>query len=138
MQVADRRQDLEDVGDRLLDRQRIGRAVIGVAATLEHVVQARAVDELHHDVAGAAVFDEVVDLHDVRMLDLGQESLFGERGDHRVAVAAVEHPLEHDPSIGDLAVGGEIDPTEPAMGEAAGDLVLTGDHFTGRRASARN
>ena len=50
--------------------------------------QADAVDVLHDDVAVAVVLDEVVDLDDVRVLDLGEEPPLGQGGGHGVLVAA--------------------------------------------------
>ena len=125
--MAERREDLEAEGDRLLDRQRVGPAAVGGSPGLEHLPQADAVDVLHDDVAVAVVLDEVVDLDDVRVLDLGQEPALGDGDGHRLLVAAVEQALEHDPASDDLAVAGEVDPAQAAVGEAAADLVLPGD-----------
>ena len=87
------------VGDRLRDRQRVGVPPFAAAALVEDRLQARAADVLHDDVAGAVVLDEVEDLDDVRVLDLGEEAALGERGRHRVVVAGVQQSLEHDPAL---------------------------------------
>ena len=131
MQVAERRQDLEHVRDRLCDRQRVGDAAVGLAPRRQQVLEAQPADVLHDDVARAVALDEVDDLHDVRVLDLGEEQPLGERRRHRLLVAGVQQALQHDPAIGDVAVLREVDPAEAAVGEAADDLVLLGDDLTG-------
>ena len=108
-----------------------GRPPFGPAPTLEHALEAHAVDELHDDVAIAVVLDEVVDLHDVRVLDLGEEPTLGECGSHGVLVAVVEEALQHDPPLGHEVVAGEVDPAQAAVGEASDDLVLAADHRPG-------
>ena len=50
-----------------------------------------------------------------------------------VRVVGVDQALEHDPPIGHVAVAGQVDPTHPAMGQATGDLVLTGNEIIGRQ-----
>ena len=45
----------------------------------------------------------------------------------------VEQPLQDDPPVGHVAVAGEVDPAQPAVGEAAADLVLAGDELAGRQ-----
>ena len=94
---------------------------------LEQLLERGAADVLHHDVAGALVGHEVVDLDDQRVLDLGQELPLGDRGGEGVGVAGVQQALEHHPAVGHVAVAGEVDPAETAVGEAAGDLVLAAD-----------
>ena len=131
MQVAERGQDLEHVRDRHRRRERVGLAAVRVAARGEDLLEAQPADVLHHDVAGALVLDEVEDLHDVRMLDLGQEAALGQRGGHRVVVARVEQSLEHDPAVGHVAVPGEVDPPHAAVGDGADHLVLAGDDDAG-------
>ena len=69
---------------------------------------------------------EVVDPDDVGVLDLRQEPPFGDGGRHGVRVAGVEQALEHHPAVADVAVRGQVDPAEPAVGEAAEHLVLAG------------
>ena len=64
------------------------------------------------------VLDEVVDLHDVRVLDLGEEPALGECGSHGVLVAVVEEALQHDPPLGHEVVAGQVDPAKAAVGEA--------------------
>ena len=131
VQVLERRQDLDDVGDGLVDRQRVVAAARRPHPRLEQRLQRGAADVLHDDVARALVHDEVVDLDDQRVLDLGQELLLGDRGGHGVGVTGVEQALEHDPAAGDVAVAGEVDPAEPAVGDRAGHLVLAADEVAG-------
>ena len=130
-------QHLEAEGDGLLDRQRIGPVAVGPPPVLQHLLEAHAVDVLHDDVAVAVVLDEVVDLDDVGVLDLGEEAALGEGDGHGVLVAAVEQPLEDDPTLGHEVVAGEVDPAQSAVGEAADDLVLAGDEGAGA-SEARN
>ena len=89
---------------------------------------------LHDDVAGVAVLDEVVDLDDVRVFDLGQELAFGHRRRGRRLVLGVEQALQHDPhvaaAVGEVQVLGQIDPSETAVRDTAGHLVLTGHQVT--------
>jgi hypothetical protein len=66
VEVLERRQDLDDIGQRLVRRDRV------VAAGLSHPLfqkrfQRGAADVLHDDVAGVFVRDEVVDLDNVRV-----------------------------------------------------------------------
>ena len=75
--------------------------------------------------------DEVVDLHDQRVLDLGEELPLHDGHRERVLVAGVQQALEHHPAVGHVAVAGQVDPAQPAVGEAAGDLVLVGDQVAG-------
>ena len=124
VEVLERRQQLEDVGERLVDRQRVVGAVVVAHPLLEDLLERPAADVLHDDVAGALVGHEVVDLDDQRVLDLRQELLLGDRRGQRVGVAGVEQALEHHPAVGDVAVAGEVDPAEAAVGDRAGDFVL--------------
>ena len=98
---------------------------------LQQLLQRAAADVLHDDVAGVVVGDEVVDLDDQRVLDLGEELLLGDGGGERVGVAGVEQALQHHPPVGDVAVLREVDPAHAAVGERADDLVLAGDHVAG-------
>ena len=75
--------------------------------------------------------DDVVHLHDEGVFDAGEKLLFGLGGRDRVGVAGVEQAFEHHPSVGDVAVAGEVDPAEPAVGERADDLVLPGHEVAG-------
>ncbi len=125
VQVPEGGQDLQHVGDRLLEGQRVHLAARRGAALLQKVLQRGPAHVLHHDVAGALVLYEVEDLDDVGMLDLGQESPLGHRGLHGVSVTGVEKALEDDPAVGHVAVAGQIDPAEPAVGQAADDFVLS-------------
>jgi hypothetical protein len=98
-----------------------------------HLLEGLAADVLHHDVAGllasrpVGVLHEVVDLHDVGVLDRGQELPLGHSRRHGLGVAAVEQALEHDPAVADVAVAGQVNPAEAAVGHAAEHLVLAGD-----------
>ena len=118
VQVLERGQDLDDEGDRLVDRERVVHAAGRPHPLLEQLLERRAADVLHHDVAGALVRHEVVDLDDERVLDLGEELPLGDGRGERVGVAGVQQALEHDPAVGDVAVAGEVDPAEAAVGEA--------------------
>src|SRR6185436_1842352 len=89
-------------------------------------------DVLHDDVAGALMGDEVVDLDDQRVFDLGQELPLGDGRSQRVGVTGVEQALEDHPAVGDVAVTGQVDPAETTVGEAPGHLVLSADQITGR------
>ena len=131
VQVAERRQDLEHVGDRLRDGQRVGDAAVGLASRGEQILEAQPADVLHDDVARAVALDEVDDLHDVRVLDLGEKQPLGERRRHRLLVAGVQQALQDDPAVGDVAVLREVDPAQAAMREAADDLVLLRDDLAG-------
>ena len=55
---------------------------------------------------------------------------------HRVGVAGVEQALEHHPAVADVAVPGQVDPAEAAVGEAAEHLVLPGDELAGHQLGA--
>jgi len=127
VEVPERRQDLEYVGDRLVDRQGIRNAAVGVAPLLEQILQRRPADVLHDDVARALVLDEIEDLHDVGVLDLGQESAFGQRRRHRVLITGVQQTLEHHPPVRHVVVPGQVDPAQAAVSQAAHHLVLGRD-----------
>ena len=129
MEVLEGREDLDDVGQRLVDRQRVVAARLA-HALLEDRFERRAPDVFHDDVARAVEGHEIVDLDDVRVFDLGEEALFGNRRGQGVRVAGIEQALEDDPAVGDVAVLGEVDPPEAAVGETPGDLVLPGDEVT--------
>ena len=75
--------------------------------------------------------DEVVDLDDQRVLDLGQELLLGDGGAKRVRVAGVQQPLQHDPAVGDVAVAGQVQPAHAAVRQGPHHLVLPGDQVAG-------
>ena len=93
-------------------------AAVARIRSLSSCFSDRAADVLHDDVAGALVRHEVVDLDDQRVLDLGEELLLGDGRREGVRVAAVEQALEHDPAVRDVAVAGEVDPAQAAVGEA--------------------
>ncbi len=95
MQVAQSWQDLQGVRDRLRQRQACVVASRG-PDTLEDVLHRLPAHIFHDDVAdgrsGASVgvLDEVVDVHDIGVLDLCQEPPLGDRRRHGVCVAGVE------------------------------------------------
>ncbi len=124
MQVAEGRQDLQDVGQRLVDGERIESSVVGPHPVFQDLLEGGPADVLHHDVASVFVGDEVVDLDDQRVLDLGEELLLHDGHGQRVFVAGIEQAFQYHPAIGHIVVFCEVDPAEPAMRQAAGHLVL--------------
>ena len=132
VQVAERRQDLDDVGDGLIDRDRREPARSAFIRSLRMMFSERpptySMTMYERAVGGG---DEVVDLDDQRVLDLGQVLLLGHGGPRRVGVAGVQQTLEHHPAIVDVAIVGEVDPAHPAVGEAADHFVLTADERAG-------
>ncbi|SIK46983.1 Uncharacterised protein [Mycobacteroides abscessus subsp. abscessus] len=74
------------------------------------------------------VLDEVEDLHDRGMSDLGEESPLGHRDVLCLGVPGVHQTLEHHRAIVDVAIHCEVDPSQSAVGDAALDGVLPGDH----------
>src|SRR4029077_16827258 len=50
---------------------------------------------------------------------------------HGVRVAGAEQALQHSPAVADVAVLGQVDPAEPAVGQAAETLVLAADQIPG-------
>ena len=130
MEVLEGGEDLEDVGQRLVDREGVVAARLA-HPLLEQRLEGGPADVLHDDVAGALVHDEVVDLDDPGVLDLGEEALLGNGGRQGVRVAGVEQALEDHPAVGDVAVAGEIDPAQTTVGEAAGDVVLPSHEIPG-------
>ncbi len=133
VQVAQCLQRLDAVGAGLFHRQRVAPA-LRRAAAVGDVLQRLAADVLHDDVTVEGpgplveVLDEVVDPHDVGVLDLGEEAPLGDGGGHRVLVAGVQQALEDDPPVGDRAVHGEVDPAESAVRQTAHHLVLAVHH----------
>src|SRR5262245_34368384 len=76
------------------------------------------------------MLDEVVNLDDQRVLDLGEEPPFTTGRGEGVAVTRVEQALEHDPTVADVPVPCQVDPAEAAVCQTAEDLVLTRDEVT--------
>ena len=133
VQVAERRQHLDHVGEGVGDGQ---RAVAGPGVA--HLGERRAADVGHHDVVGGHsvgidVPDEVVDRDDVRVVELGEELPLGAGGGERGRVVRVEDALEHHPAVVDVAVDREVDPAEPAVRQGAPHLVLAGDQRSFRQ-----
>ena len=133
VQVPEGAQALQPVGDDLVQGQRL--VLIGGAAPVqEQFAQGLAAHVIHDDVTAGdtglriGVLGEVDDLDDVGVLDLRQVLAFGRGGLVGLGVTGVEEALEHDPPVVDVAVAGEIDPAEAAVGQAAEHLVLTADH----------
>src|SRR6185312_8599145 len=118
------------VGDRLSHRQRLERTVVA-AAGFHDLLERRAADVLHHDEALVPVLDEVVDRDDAGVVDGGEEALLDVDDARRFRRVGVEEALEHHPAVVDVAVGGEVDPAEAAVGEAAAHLVLARDERAG-------
>lgn len=126
MQVAQRRQDLQQVGDGLRDGQFL------TLAAFERLPA----DVFHHDVADripvpVGVLDKVEDLHDRRVHHLGQELAFGHRHCLRFGITGMHQALEHHRTAVDIAVESEVDPAQSAVRDAAFDLVLAGDDVPG-------
>ena len=63
------------------------------------------------------------------MVHGGQELPLRHRGRHGVGVPGAEQALEHPPAVADVAVLGQVDPAEPAVGQAAEHLVLAADQI---------
>ena len=132
VQVTQRGQHLDGVRDRVRQRHRAAVA----PRVLQDLLERLAAHVLHHDVPGrlprppVRVLDEVVDADDVRVFHLGEELALGDRGRHGVRVPGVQQALKHHPAVADVAVAGQVDPAEPAEGEAAEHLVLPRHQIT--------
>ena len=126
VQVPQRRQHLDRIRDRVRERH---RAAV-TPGVLQDLLERLAAHVLHHDVPGrlprppVRVLHEVIDPHDIRVFHLGEELALGDRGGHGIGVAGIEQALEHHPAAADVVVPGQVDPAEPAEGEAAEHLVL--------------
>ncbi len=133
VQVTERGQHLDGVGERVGDRDGAAR----LPRVEQDLLQRLAAHVLHHDVAGClagpavSMLDEVIDPDDVGVLHLGQELPLGHGRRHGVGVGRVQQALQHHPAVTDVVVPGQVDPAEPAVGEAAEHLVLAGDHLSG-------
>jgi hypothetical protein len=127
VQVTERGHDLDQVCEGLRRRQRGGLVAVGLPAALEDGLEALAADVLHDDVTRTTVRHEIVDLDDVRVLDLGEEPLLRLCRGEGVGVTGVQQTLEDDPPVGDVLVDGQVDPAQAAMGQRADDLVLAAD-----------
>jgi len=90
VEVGECRQDLDQIGERPVDRQRIVASLVGRLPLLQQVGDGAARHVLHDDVAGVGVLDEVVDLDDQWVLDRRQELLLRLRRGRRVVVGCVQ------------------------------------------------
>ena len=130
MQIAHGEKHFQDVGQALLHRQ---QGVVRIARG--DLFERLAADVLHHDVAEAVivvdVLDEVVDLDDPGMVDRGQELPFRDRDALRLRIRGIQQAFEDDGPVAHVAVDGQVDPAEAAVGDGAGDLVLVGDQCSG-------
>ncbi len=89
-------------------------------------------DVLHDDEADRVsvpvlVFDEVEDLHDLRVNHLGEELPFGHRDRLRLGVTGMHQALEDHRAVVDVVVDRQVHPAQAAVRDAALDLVLVGD-----------
>ena len=130
MQITERGKDFQQVGDRLGDGQLRGLPVVD--ALLERLPA----DVFHDDVADRVslpvdVLDEIEDLHDLRVNHFGEELAFGHRDRLGLGVAGVDQALEHHRTVVDVVIDRQVDPAQPAVGDAALDFVLSGDGFPG-------
>jgi hypothetical protein len=132
VQVREGGQHLDHVGERLVDgigEKRPPLAFIRLFNRLLSDCPPTYSITMYEAAVGGG--DEVVDLDDERVLDLGEELLLGHRGTERVGVAGVEQTLHHDPPVVHVAVAGEVDPAHAAVCEAADDLVLPAEQGAG-------
>jgi hypothetical protein len=108
VQIAHGGQDLEHVGDCLADREPLPR----------NGFERLPADILHHDVTdGLAVLvgmlDEVEDLHDRGVPDLGQELTFGHGDRLRLGVTGMHQALEYHRPFVDVVVDGQVAQPRP-------------------------
>ena len=124
--------EVERVGD--LGRERGGAIDVQPTRARDDAVEADAVDELHRDIAHALRVADVVDRHDVGVLELG--------GDHRLALEAVHQlfqaraaaggeafeadGLDRDHAAQDLVLG-LVDGAEGSRAQPLDHLVALGD-----------
>ncbi len=121
-----------------LDRDVRGHPARHGAVLLEPVDEAAPLDELHHDVAELAVLTDVVDPHDVLVLEEGHGLSLGlepglEAGLRRVLG---EEDLDGPPDL-EALVKGPIDAGHPAFAEGAGEEVAAVVDGGQRRHAAR-
>ncbi len=79
------------------------------------------------------VLDEVEDLDDGRVGDLGEELPLGHGDRLRLGVAGVDQALEHDRTVVDVGIERQVDPAETTVRDAALDLVLVGHDVAGNQ-----
>ena len=72
---------------------------------------------------------EVIYPNDIRVLHLSQELPFSDGGLHGIRVSGIQQSLQHHPAVADVAVTRQVDPAEPAEGEAAEHFILPGHHI---------
>jgi hypothetical protein len=124
VEVGERGEDGEDVSDRLIDRQGVGRPAVGRPAGLEDLLERLPTHEFLDDVARALVGHEVEDPDDAGMLDLGEEPTLGDGDGHGRCVPGVEQTFEDHPAVVHCTVLRQVDPTQATVGEATDNLVL--------------
>ncbi len=134
VQVGQRRQHVQHIAERLLDGHHPLVVTTGRPLLRQDGFQRGAADVLHHDVADGApvepgAFDEVVDLDDAGVVDHRKELPFGDSDGLRLLAPGLKQAFEHNPPVAHIAVDRQIDPADPAVGDAALDVVLTGDEL---------
>jgi hypothetical protein len=116
-----------------------GHGPAGGPRVLQDLLERLAADVLHHDVPGrlaratVRLLDEVIYPNDIGVLHLSQELPLGHGGRHGIRVPGIQQPLQYHPAVADVAVARQVDPAEPAEGEAAEHLVLPGHQLAGRQ-----
>ena len=121
---ADAGRDLAEDAERLFHRH--GLAALDVAA--DDLVEALAVDVLHHQVEVRALHGDGAQVHHVGVIDLRQGAALGEgAGPDVVAVGQLAaHRLDDDVEAG-VDVAGQVDDAHAALAEDAEDGVLLVD-----------
>ena len=75
------------------------------------------------------MLDEVEDLDDAGVGDLGEELTLGHRNGLRFGITEMQEPLENYPPVADIAIDREVDPSQAAVRDGPLNLVLTGHQF---------
>jgi hypothetical protein len=127
MQVAHCRQDLQAIGDYLLNRQWLHAARTIVVC--KRYLPQRWARNIFYDEVTALITSpwigmqhNAVDLSDVRVIQLGKKPYFVTSGGSR-HVRGVDQPFEDDPAIIQVTVPCQVDPAQPASGEHSEHLV---------------
>ena len=125
MQIAKRRKDFQHVRDRFGHRQPVA------LATFERLPTDVFHDDVTHGFAMlVGVLDEVEDLHDRGVDNLGEEPPLGHRDGLCFGVTGMHQAFEHHRAIVDVAVERQINPAQSAVRDAALDDVLAGNDGT--------